>query len=126
MKKWITICSVCLVALFYPGADLQCWDTGGNREGYWSGISCDGNVASGSWAGYVTSDCRFFGTGKWESVTGTINPSTRILTASGENVNGCGSIRISGTFSSDFVSVNGSYDYTHGGKGTFVGGIRSE
>ena len=126
MKTWIIACTVCLVALLYPGADLQCWDTGGNRGGSWSGISCDGNVQSGNWTGYVTSDCRFFGTGDWESVTGKINPTTKILTATGRSIHGCGPITINGTFSSDFLSVTGSYNYSQGGKGSFVGKIQPE
>lgn len=60
MKKWFILCGLCLLALFYPCDERPCWDTAGAR--------------GGTWTGYVTSDCRFMGTGEWESVAGTINP----------------------------------------------------
>ena len=124
MKKWITICVLCLSALLYPCAELLCWDTAGNRIGEWSEISCDGNNYSGAWTGYVTSDCRFIGTNDWDSVIGAIDPSTKILTASGISHNGCGSITINGTFTSDLISVTGNYNYNKGGTGSFFGTIQ--
>ncbi len=108
MKKWITICALSLSALLYPCSELLCWDTAGNRVGEWSEISCDGNNYSGTWTGYVTSDCRFMGTNEWDSVAGTIHPTTKILTATGIRNNGCGSITINGTFTSDLISVTGN------------------
>jgi len=50
------------MALLYPGTELLGWDTAGNRMGSWSETSCDGYKYSGTWTGYVTSDCRFIGT----------------------------------------------------------------
>ena len=118
------LCTLCLLAVLYPGADLQCWDTAGNRAGFWSETSCDGYGYSGTWSGYVTSDCRFFGTNEWASVAGEINPSTKNLTATGTSQKGCGSITMTGTFTSDFESISGSYNYSKGGGGFFNGCIR--
>ena len=56
MKTWIILCVLCLLAPFYPGAELFCWDTAGNRIGTWSEIYCDGHSYPGTWTGYVTSD----------------------------------------------------------------------
>ena len=123
MRKWIILCSSCLFALFYPCAELLCWDTAGIRSGSWAEISCDGNSYSGTWTGNVTSDCRFVGTKEWESVTGEINPSTKILTAYGSSLDGCGIIKMTGIFSSDLVSVSGQYLYSEGGGGSFSGTI---
>ena len=124
MKKWITICALSLSALLYPCAELLCWDTAGNRIGSWSETSCDGNNYSGTWTGYVTNDCRFIGTNDWESVIGTINPTTKIFTATGTKRDGCGSITIQGTFTSDLVSVSGNYNFSKGGRGSFSGTIQ--
>jgi len=124
MRKWIILCTSCLLALLYPCAELLCWDTAGNRIGSWSEISCDGYSYSGTWTGYVSSDCRFFGTNEWESVTGTIDPSTKFFTGTGTFRDKCGSIKMSGTFTTDFVSVSGSYSYSKGGSGSFSGHIQ--
>ena len=124
MKTWIIVCALSLLALFYPCAELHCWDTAGNRIGSWSEISCDGNSYSGTWIGYVTSDCRFFGAKDWESVIGTINPSTKVLTATGMSCRECGSIEITGTFTPDLISVSGNYSYRKGGGGSFKGNIQ--
>ena len=124
MKTWIIVCTACLLALFYPCPELHCWDTAGARIGSSSEISCDGNSYSGTWTGYITNDCRFFGTNEWESVSGTINPSTKVLTANGMNHGKCGSIEMNGIFTTDLVSVTGSYKYSKGGGGSFKGSIQ--
>ena len=124
MKTWIIMCVSCLLVLLYPCPELHCWDTAGNRVGSWSETSCDGYGYSGAWTGYVTSDCNFFGSNEWESVTGTINPSTKVLTATGRSRNGCGYIKMTGTFTSNLVSVSGSYIYGKGGSGSFIGSIQ--
>jgi hypothetical protein len=124
MQRWIILCALGLLAVLYPGADLQCWDTAGNQAGSWSETSCDGNGYTGTWTGYVTNDCRFIGSGKWGSVTGTINPSTNVLTASGTIREGCGSIKMIGTLTSDSVTISGSYKYSKGGGGSFTGCIQ--
>jgi len=123
MRRWIILCATCLLALLYPCAELLCWDTAGNRVGSWTETSCDGNRYAGTWTGYVTNDCRFIGTNEWESVTGRINPSTKVLTATGTGRDGCGSISITGTFTSNLVSISGSYSYSTGGSGSFIGSI---
>ena len=124
MTRWGILCASCLLALLYPSAELLCWDTAGNRIGSWSETSCDGNNYSGTWAGYVTNDCRFIGTNDWESVIGTIDASTKILTATGTSLNGCGSIAMTGTFTSELISVSGNYSYSKGGSGSFSGTIQ--
>ena len=124
MKTWIILCASCLLALFYPCSALHCWDTAGNRIGSWSEISCDGNSYSGTWTGYVTNDCRFIGTSEWESVTGKVNPSTKVLTATGTLCEECGSISMTGTFTRDVVSISGNYNYNKGGSGSFIGSIQ--
>jgi hypothetical protein len=124
MRRWIILCASCLLALLYPCADLLCWDTAGDRVGSWSETSCDGYGYTGTWTGYVTNDCRFIGTNEWESVTGKINPSTKVLTAIGTSRDGCGSITMTGTFTSDLVSLSGSYNYSKGGSGSFIGSIQ--
>ena len=88
-----------------------------------SEISCDGNRYSGTWTGYITSDCRFFGADEWESVSGTIDPSTKLLVAAGMIHGKCGSIEITGSFTTDLVSVSGRYNYSKGGGGSFKGNI---
>ncbi len=124
MKTWIIVCATCFLALFYPCPELHCWDTAGHRMGSWSEISCDGNIYSGTWTGYVTNDCRFFGANEWESVRGTINPSTKVLAATGVSQGRCGSIEMNGIFTTDLVSVYGSYNYSKGGGGSFKGNIQ--
>ena len=124
MKTWLILCVLCLLALFYPGAELLCWDTAGNRIGTWSEISCDGYSYSGTWTGYVTSDCRLIGSNEWESVTGIIDPSTKIFTGTGTFRDECGSVKMTGTFTTDFVSVSGSYRFSKGGNGSFSGHIQ--
>lgn len=123
MRKGIILFTSCILALLYPGAELLCWDTAGDRIGSFTEISCDGHSYTGSWTGYVTSNCRFIGTNEWESVTGRINPSTKVLTATGTGRDGCGSISITGTFTSNLVSISGSYSYSTGGSGSFTGSI---
>ena len=124
MTRWIILGVSCLFALLYPCGELLCWDTAGNRIGSWSETSCNGNYFSGTWTGYVTSDCRFIGTNEWESVSGTINESTKFLTATGISSDGCGSIEMTGTFTTDLVSVSGSYRFSKGGSGQFSGHIQ--
>ena len=123
MRRLILICATCILALFYPGAELFCWDTAGDRVGSWSETSCDGYRNSGTWTGYVTSDCRFIGTNQWESVTGKIEFVTKVLTAAGTSPNGCGAMTVTGLLSSDLVSVSGNYTYSKGGGGSFTGGV---
>jgi hypothetical protein len=53
MRRWIVLGVLCLLAVMYPGADLQCWDTAGNRAGSWSETSCDGYAYSGTWKAFV-------------------------------------------------------------------------
>ena len=124
MRRWIILCTLCLLSLIFPCAELLCWDTSGNRIGSWSETSCDGYNYAGTWTGYVTNDCRFIGTNDWESVIGAIDPNTKILTATGTIPDECGSIKIIGTFTSDLILVSGSYKYSKSGGGSFSGTIQ--
>ncbi len=124
MNKWIVICVLCLLALVYPGAELLCWDIAGKQAGSWAETACDGHSYTGTWTGYVTNDCRFIGYGDWESVNGRLNPLTKSIGGVGTIRDECGPITMTGTFTSDSVSVIGSYKYSKGGGGTFTGGIQ--
>ena len=121
MKKWILICTLSSLALFYPCVELPCYDTSGKHAGIWKGTTCSGLAFSGTWKGYVTDDCRFIGTDKWSSVTGVINPSNHELTASGSISDECGSIKLNGTFTSSLMTVSGNFGYSKGGSGLFSG-----
>ena len=124
MLKWIILFTTCILALLYPGAELLCWDTAGKQAGSWSEISCDGNSYSGKWTGYVTNDCRFIGYGVWKSVKGKLDPSNHTIAGTGIIRDECGPISMSGTFTSDSVSIQGSYKYGNGGGGSFSGCIQ--
>ena len=124
MKKLMTLSALCLLALVFPGAELECWDTAGDRAGTWSEISCDGKKYTGSWSGLVTNDCRFVGTGEWKQVVGTVDPSTRTLSATKAGFGRCGTLAISGLFSYTFETITGSYVYSEGGNGEFTGTIQ--
>lgn len=124
MKKWVILCALCLLPLLYPCDELLCWDTAGGRFAYWSETSCDGYSYSGTWTGYVTNDCRFVGTGEWESVTGTVDPYTGVLTATGAIREECGPVTMNGNFDNNLISVLGSYNHSKGGEGYFAGRIQ--
>jgi hypothetical protein len=66
----------------------------------------------------------YIGTNEWEAVTGTIGPYTKVLTATGQSYDWCGSITMTGTFTIDLVSVSGSYKNSKGGGGSFIGSIQ--
>jgi hypothetical protein len=100
----------------------QCSDFAGNWSGTWSETYCDGLDYSGTWTGQVYSDCSFIGTPDGLTVTGTIDPSTGIFTGSGTS-EVCGSITLDGDFIDD--SVTGSYSYSSGGGGSFIGSFQS-
>ena len=123
-KSLLFLFVLCLIALLYPCEELLCWDTAGNRVGYWSETSCDGKDYSGVWTGNVTNDCRFIGTAGWKSLAGTIEPSTKVLTATGTIRKECGPVTMNGGFSSHLISVRGSYKYSKGGGGSFFGEIQ--
>ena len=101
-------------------ATLDCTDLSGSWCGSWSETSCDGESYSGDWVGQLDSDCSFIGSGAWETVSGSIDPSTGILTASGESVVGCGQITLDGQINGNAIS--GQYTYSVSGSGTFTGG----
>jgi ribosomal protein L24E len=102
----------------------DCSDIAGDWDGNWSETSCDNASYSGTWSGTVSSDCSFTGTDNWDTVSGTIDPSTLMLTATGISKDGCGTISVSGTFVSD--SVSGGYTYSSGGNGTYSGNLLSD
>jgi hypothetical protein len=110
-----------LLWLDTSAAQEECTDISGNWEGSWSEISCDGNSYSGLWTGYVTNDCRFYGTDNWDTVSGKIDPSNKVLTGDGISIDGCGLITMTGLFAGDYLS--GQYTYSEGGNGKFTGGL---
>jgi len=59
-----------------------------------------------------------------DPANGTINPSAKTITGTGTIRDGCGPITMTGTFTSDFVSISGSYKYGKGGGGSFTGCIQ--
>ena len=100
-------------------AASSCSGIAGEWAGNWSETSCDTFDYSGSWTGTVSSDCVFTGTDNWDHVSGTIDPITLNVTASGISEDGCGAINVSGTFVGN--SVSGSYSYSAGGGGLYSG-----
>jgi hypothetical protein len=113
--------------IYSAGGQIQeppnCNEIAGLWEGNWSETSCDGASYSGPWTGNVSNDCIFTGTDNWDFVSGTIDPSTMILTATGTSQDGCGFVNVTGTFTSN--SVSGSYTYSVSGGGTFSGSKNS-
>lgn len=101
------------------GDNTACSDIAGEWEGNWSETSCDTLDYSGPWTGSVSNDCIFTGTDNWDFVSGTIDHTTMILAATGTSKDGCGSVNLTGTFTSN--SVSGSYTYSVSGGGTFSG-----
>jgi hypothetical protein len=100
-------------------AAADCSDIAGDWQGNWSEVDCYGEEDTGTWTGQVTSSCQFTGGDAFDSVTGTVDPSTKIVTATGTHSFGCGSIAVTGTFVT--TSVSGSYSYFEGGGGIFSG-----
>ena len=101
----------------------QCSEFAGKWSGSWSETYCDGLDYSGTWTAQVYSDCNVIGTSStWITVTGTVDPSTGIFTGTGTDDN-CGSITLDGDFIED--SVTGSYSYSSGGGGSFIGSFQS-
>jgi parallel beta-helix repeat protein len=112
------------VALFYYKPEdgvTQCSNIAGSWSGSWSETYCDGNNYSGTWTGQVYSDCDAIAIGT--TVTGTINPSTKVFTGTGTSED-CGSITLKGTFTDNFVS--GSYNFSKGEGGSFTGSLQSK
>ena len=109
--------------IYSAGGQIQeptsCIEIAGQWEGNWSETSCDTFDYSGPWTGTVSNGCIFIGTDNWDTISGTIDPSSMMLTATGISQDGCGSINVTGTFTSD--SVTGSYTYSVSGSGTFTG-----
>ena len=69
----------------------------------------------------MSNDCRFTGTTYWNHISGTIDPNTLVLTATGTDYGGCGTISSTGTIAKN--SVSGSYTYSLGGGGTYSGNL---
>ncbi len=100
-------------------APSDCATLSGLWCGQWSETSCDGLTYSGNWEGEIDSGCSFYGLSEWEFVNGSIDPTTKILTASGVSVEGCGTITLNGAIDGD--SIAGTYSYSLGGSGSFIG-----
>ncbi|MCP3867798.1 MAG: hypothetical protein GY703_06830 [Gammaproteobacteria bacterium] len=96
-----------------------CSGFAGDWNGSWLETSCDGVEYSGSWTGRVGGSCNFSGTDNWDFATGTIDPTTKILTATGVSSDGCGAVSLTGTLTD--MSATGDYSYSLGGSGSFTG-----
>jgi len=119
MKKIVIIWTLYLLAILLPKVSFACSDLAGSWEGHWSETSCDGWSYSGSWTGELTSDCVFTGTDNWDFISGSIDPATKLLTATGVSRDGCGTITVTATFTNE--SVSGRYFYSNSGGGSFTG-----
>jgi hypothetical protein len=93
----------------------SCEEMAGEWQGSHSGIDCEGYSDGESWTAQVFADCRFVNYGS-NSVTGTVNPVTRILTAT-TTTDECGDVSVSGVFVNN--SLSGNYAFALGGGGTF-------
>ena len=113
--------------IYSAGGQIQepssCIEIAGQWEGNWSETSCDTFDYSGPWTGTVSNGCIFIGTDNWDTISGTIDASSMMLTATGTSQDGCGSINVTGTFTSN--SVTGSYTYSVSGGGNFSGSKNS-
>jgi len=72
----------------------------------------------GNWTALVTSSCSFTGGSIFDTINGTINPLTGILTTSQQTLE-CGIVSMTATFQNNTMS--GSYTYSFGGGGTVSG-----
>lgn len=111
-----------LSPFFDPSVVYACSDIAGIWNCSFSETSCDGRNYNGYGILWVRSDCSVEGTDNWDTISGTVNPSTKVLTVTGISRDGCGTINGSGIFTAD--SVSGNYSYSYGGGGSFTGNIQ--
>jgi len=107
-----------LLAACTVSAAQDCSDIAGDWTGTYSETDCFGDPYSGDWTAVVTSSCLFTGGSTFETIDGTIDPLTGILTASAQTPQ-CGTVSLTGTFQNN--SMTGSYTYSSGGSGSVSG-----
>ncbi|MCP5092713.1 MAG: hypothetical protein GY949_17510 [Gammaproteobacteria bacterium] len=107
-----------LLAASAVAAAADCSDYAGDWVGTYSETDCFGDLYSGDWTAVVTSSCVFTGGSDFETIDGTIDPLTGILTASAPTPE-CGIVSLNATFQNN--SMTGTYTYSFGGSGTVSG-----
>lgn len=107
-----------LLAACATAAGQDCSNIAGDWTGTYSETDCFGAPYSGDWTAVVTNSCEFTGEADFETVDGTIDPMTGILTASGQSQE-CGILSLTATFQD--TTMSGSYTYSSGGDGTVSG-----
>ena len=107
-----------ILAACATAAAQDCSSIAGDWAGTYSETDCFGDPYSGDWTGVVTSSCDFTGGSDFETIDGTIDPMTGILTASAQTPE-CGTVSLTATFQGNTIS--GSYTYSFGGGGTVSG-----
>ena len=110
------VTNVASAAVTLQPPPVACANIAGFWSGIWSETYCDGEPDSGIWSGIIKKDCSVVGGSDWSTVFGTV--SENVLTAAG-NDPFCGTINITGTISDNTIS--GTYTYSKGGSGTFLG-----
>lgn len=107
-----------LLAACAAAAAQDCSDIAGDWAGTYSETDCFGDFYAGNWTAVVTSSCVFSGGSIFETINGTIDPLTGILTVSQQTLE-CGIVSMTATFQNNTMS--GSYTYSFGGGGTVSG-----
>lgn len=107
-----------LLAACAVSSAQDCSDIAGDWSGTYSETDCFGDAYAGNWTAVVTSGCVFTGGSDFETINGTIDPMTGVLTASAQTLE-CGVVSLTATFQNTFVS--GSYTYSSGGSGSISG-----
>jgi len=119
MNSMQTLMTGVFLAVCAAAAGAQdCSYIAGDWTGTYSEIDCFGDPYSGDWTAVVTSSCDFSGGSDFETIDGTIDPMTGILTASAPTPE-CGTVWLTATFQAN--TMTGSYTYSLGGSGTVSG-----
>jgi len=107
-----------LMAACAVSAAQDCSDIAGDWAGTYSETDCFGDQYAGDWTAVITSSCAFTGGSAFETINGTIDPLTGVLTASAQTPE-CGVVSLTGTFQNNIAS--GTYTYSAGGGGSISG-----
>ena len=118
MKPMQTFFAGILLAACAVSAAQDCSDVAGDWTGTYSETDCFGDPYSGNWTAVITSSCIFTGGSAFDTINGTIDPLTGILTASAQTLE-CGVVLLTATFQNNLAS--GSYTYSEGGSGSISG-----
>jgi len=107
-----------LMAACGVSAAQDCSDIAGDWAGTYSETDCFGDQYSGDWTAVITSSCAFSGGSALNTINGTIDPLTGVLTASAQTPE-CGVVSLTGTFQNNIAT--GTYTYSAGGGGSISG-----